>query len=124
MSIDTAACRRFVADFQKRNPQIEDMRFDELEPAQHEMLADPKNWRRQHKVRPSASTDQHEPRTCYGVYADGQPVNDYAEHQTSTDAAGIAWERRFDCKPFDGQVAYLILETHDGQLLFGEYVGD
>ena len=36
----------------------------------------------------------------------------------------IMWERRFDCQPFDGQVAYLILETHNGGLLFGEYVGD
>lgn len=125
MAITTADCRKFIADFQKRNPQIEQARFDgDLDEEAQAALADPKNWKRQHKVRPSAETNDHEPMTSYGIYIDGRDVNRYAEHHARIVANEIAWERRFDCAPFDGQVAYLILETHDGKLLYGEYVGD
>ena len=51
-------------------------------------------------------------------------MNRHAEGQTRVDAGEIAWERRFDCQPFEGGIAYLILETHDGKLLFADYVGD
>ena len=125
MTISTDDCRRFITDFQKRNPQIERARFDgELNEEALAALADPKNWKRQHKVRPASLTDGREPVDSYGVYRDGEAVNRYAEHQTRISASEIAWERRFDCQPFDGQVAYLILETHNGGLLFGQYVGD
>lgn len=125
MTISTDDCRRFITDFQKRNPQIEQTRFDgEIDEGTLAALVDPKNWKRQHKVRPSSQTDGHEPMDSYGVYRDGEDVNRYAEPQTRISASEIAWERRFDCQPFEGQVAYLILETHNGGLLFGEYVGD
>ena len=125
MTISTDDCRSFIADFQKRNPQIEQARYDgELDEEALTALTDPNNWKRQHKVRPSSNTDEHEPKTSYGVYIDGLDVNRHAEHHARIVANEIAWERRFDCAPFDGQVAYLILETHDGSLLFGEYVGD
>ena len=125
MTTSTDDCRKFITDFQKRNPQIEDARFGgELDEEALAALADPKNWKRQHKIRPSSQTDEHEPVTYYGVYVDGKEVNRHAEHHIRVNASLIAWERRFDCTPFDGQVAYLILETHKGRLLFGEYVGD
>lgn len=125
MPISTEDCRKFITEFQKRNPQIEQARFDnELDKEALAALANPRNWKRQHKVRPSAQTNDHDPIDVYNVYLDGEPVNRYAEAQGEIDASEIAWERRFDCAPFDGQVAYLILEMHDGTLLFGDYVGD
>ena len=125
MTISTDDCRKFITDFQKSNPRIEQARFDgELDEEALAALVDPKNWKPQHKVRPASLTDEHEPMESYGVYRDGEDVNRYAEPQDRIDAAQIAWERRFDCQPFEGQVAYLILETHDGKLIFGEYVGD
>lgn len=125
MAISTDDCRKFIVEFQKRNPQIENARFDgELDDEARAALVNPKNWKRQHKVRPSSATADHDPIEIYDVYLDGEPVNGYAEGQGEIDAKHIAWERRFDCAPFDGQVAYLILETHDGKLLYGEYVGD
>ena len=124
MTISTDDCRRFITDFQKRNPQIEQARFDgEIDEEALAALTDPKNWKRQHKVRPSSATNEHEPKASYGVYVDGLDVDRYAKHQARIDADMIMWERRFDCQPFDGQVAYLILETNNGGLLFGEYVG-
>lgn len=122
----TEDCRAFIADFQDRNPQIEEMRFskDQMTVEVRAALLKPSNWCRQSKCRPSADTDFRDAKSSYGVYLDGHPVNRYAEHQMRIDASEVAWERRFDCKPFDGQVAYLVLETPDGKLMFGEYVGD
>ena len=126
MTKTTNDCRAFIVDFQRRNPQIEEARFgaDEIDAEARAALTNPTNWRRQSKCRPSADTDFRDAKSSYGVYVDGQPVNRHADHQSRIAASEVAWERRFDCKPFDGQVTYLVLETHDGRLLFSEHVGD
>ena len=125
MPISTEDCRKFIVEFQSRNPQIEQTRFGgELDAEAQAALTVPKNWKRQTKVRPDSATDSHDPVKTYMTYGEGLPVNRFAEGQVKVDAKTIAWERRFDCQPFEGQVAYLILETHDGDLIFGDYVSD
>ncbi len=123
----TANCREFIVNFQIENPQIEEARFGEMDGESLEALHNPNNWKRIYKVRPDSETDMHEPREDdYSVYTDGCIINRHAETEYKTYLApkDVAWERRFECKPFDGQVAYLILEKHDGTLVFGPYVGD
>lgn len=125
MKIDAGACRRFIADFHRRNPQIEQARFGgELDDEDLENLADPDNWKREHRLRPYSEAQGHEVMIRYRVYKDGEPVNDDAEAQCSATGALIAWEHRLTCKPFEGQVAYLVLEDYFGRLLLGDYVGN
>lgn len=125
MKIDTAACRQFIADFHARNPQIEQTRFgDDLDEEGLALLADPANWKREHRLRPLSEAQGHDPMLRYRVYKDGEPVNERAEAQCSATGALIAWEHRLTCKPFEGQVAYLVLEDFFGRLLMGDYVGD
>lgn len=124
MKIDADACRRFVADFHKRNPQIEQARWGgELVGEPLALLADPDFWKREYRLRPHSEAQGHEVMTLYQVYKDGEPVNDKAEAQGRIDAQLIAWEHRMDCQPFDGLVTYLVLETDHGQLLLGDFVG-
>ena len=62
MPVTTQDCRQFIIDFQRRNPQIEETRYeDELDDEARAALLDPKNWKRQHKVKPHSQTDEHDP---------------------------------------------------------------
>lgn len=125
MTVSTEDCRKFIVNFQKRNPHIEQTRFGgELDEEAVREIENPKNWKRQHKVNPSSETNDHDPVEVYTVYIDGVPVNRHAEGQAKISADKIIWERRFNCEPFDGQIAYLVLETYEGKLLMGNYVGD
>lgn len=121
MPVTTEQCRAFIADFEKRNPQIEEARFgsggDEEDDEVQAATCNPKNWKRLHKTRP----EQDFP---YMFYVDGQSVNYYAEPSTSISESEIAWVRGFTCVPSEGQIGYLVLEKHDGTLLLGNYIGD
>ena len=125
MTISAADCRQFIAEFHGRNPQIEQARFGgDLGEEELALLADPANWKREHRLRPLSEAQGHDPVLCYRVYKDGEPVNEHAEPQCSATGALIAWEHRLTCKPFEGRVAYLVLEDYFERLLLGDHVGD
>lgn len=123
--IDTNLCRKFIVQFQKTNPHIEHARFGgSLSHEDKQALLNEKNWKRRSKVKPYASTSTHMPMDVYSIYVNGRAVNKYAEPHSKISASEIAWERQFTCDYFEDQVSYLILEKHDGTLLFGDFVGD
>lgn len=127
MTVTTEQCRAFIADFEKRNPQIEEARFYDAWGNNnlveiHKMTNNPKNWKRMGKARPGCNYFSGD--GPYMIYIDGAPVNKWAEPQGRIDFSEIAWERGFNCVPLDGQVAYMVLEKHDGTLLLSDYIGD
>jgi hypothetical protein len=118
MRVSTDDCRKFIVAFETANPQLEAARFtDEWDSDQRAALLIFSNWKREHKIRPPKDE-------TYSVYVEGQEINRYAEAAAKIASSEIAWERKFNCCPFEGQVAYLVLEKHDGTLLLGNYVGD
>jgi hypothetical protein len=60
----------------------------------------------------------------YLCYIDGQPVNRYAEGQKYISMNNFTIARGFDCKPAEGQVAYIVIEDAKGNLILGNHIGD
>lgn len=124
--ITTQDCVAFIVDFETRNPQIELARFDGE--GEDELvwgnITNKRYWKRRYKIKLETDNNHHEPRSVYRYYGDGIPVNRYVEPQLSIPSSQIVWVRDFECEGFDGQIAYLVLETTDGRLLLGPYTGD
>ncbi len=123
--ITTADCKKFIADFERRNPQLEAARFDEDFDEVAALVVNPDNWKRRYKCRAGAPGGGYDGQDGpYHFYQDGAAINRHVEPTGTIAMDQIAWERGFDCDGTDGQVAYKVLETLDGTLLLGEYIGD
>lgn len=124
--ITTDDCKKFIAQFQKDNPELERIRFG-IKPEetietnsdlQHlQDCLDPKNWKRLFKRK---LTDED----GLGIYVSGQQFNKYAQTNRYVREEDVRYVRGFDMENASGQIAYLVLEMNDGTLHLGEYIGD
>lgn len=125
--ITTQDCKEFIANFQARNPQLEQARFNPKEGdwdyeetiklLKSAIIA--KNWKRLYKKNPDP-----EENPIYSYYKDGCSVNRFADSYGEIDNSDVKCERGFELENSDGQIAYMVLELQDGTLLLGEYIGD
>ena len=138
--VTTEDCRAFLADFHKKNPQIIGAVFGsdlvqwkentghDIEPEEKLLflkLYEPKSWKRTYKK--SVQSDEISSRNRNGTfsyYQDGEKVNSYGESSSTMSADKVANVRGFQFSEFDGQVAYELIETVDGKLFLGNYIGD
>ena len=128
--ITTAHCKNFLAEFFARNPQIINALFGTTDPDEikriHTWTWQANCWKREHRCKPENS--EYRLGNLYTVYRDGVVVNRYAEPVTRDTISPnkIALERGFVCNPdeLEDSVKYLVLETVDGELLLGDYIGD
>lgn len=126
-TITTADCKKFIVDFQMKNPNLERIRFglnpnDNVESnPDYQFIKDilvEKNWKRLFKMKPDP--DEH----SNVIYVSGQMFNRFAEPISQVSWNDIKYVRGFDMVTADGQIAYLVLEMKDGTLHLGEYIGD
>ena len=123
-NITTENCKEFIAQFQRKNPELLCTLFavtpNTVDSELKSVFMDsqnPKKWKRTYKRKPNLSQS-------YMVYVSGAPLNSYAEPQELINSQHIESERGFDLESADGQIAYMVLEMKDGTLRLGEYIGD
>lgn len=123
----TEDCRKFLAKFFKRNPQIIRALFNnakspELEKYQED-VENPKKWKRLYKCKPGGGTYTH---PSYCMFKDGTTVNYYVEAfpEVQRPLTDFVSERGFCCDPFEDNVQFVVLEDKNGKLHLGDYIGD
>lgn len=124
--ITTEDCKKFIAQFQKDNPDLERARFG-IKPEETvetnrdiQYLQDclnPKNWKRLFKTKFNEDYST-------GIYISGQKFDRYDRMAGYLKEEDIRYVRGFDMENAGGQIAYLVLEMNDGTLHLGEYIGD
>lgn len=115
-------CKIFIADFESRNPQIERARFDDEWTTKIAALTtDPTQWEFLFEAPSGCGPYDMD---HYSYYGDGEPVNRHIDAQHQISLVEIAREIAVSVRDLDGQIAYLVLEKHDGTLLLGNYIGD
>lgn len=116
----TADCKKFIVDFLRDTPEqvvmilTEDGFTDAL---------NVKNWKREYKCKPGGGEREFDE---YQVRRRGSRFNhlgDPLSYKTMLPDQFVL-ERRFDCDPFEGQFAFLVLEDAQGELYLADYVGD
>jgi hypothetical protein len=116
----TADCKKFIVDFLRDTPEqvvsilTEDGFTDAL---------NVKNWKREWKCKPGGGEGEYDE---YRIVQRGSRYNRWGDPHSCkrVPASQFVAERRFDCDPFEGQFAFLVLEDANGDLHFGDYVGD
>lgn len=125
--------KKFIVDFESRN-RIEDKRFDgELTDKDWDKLLTADNWIMQFNGDAMVEYDDNDscyyvPDHPYLVYRDGGYINSYAEGNTEIHPKKGMWVYQFtfqdpETLEYPG-ISYLIFEQNDGNLVFGQFVGD
>lgn len=124
----TADCKKFLVDFLSKNRQIVLAYFPDESGSPSALIEalNVNNWKREYKRKAGSGNDYNPEFDEYNIYLDGAIINRYG------DAIGcptlpvreFAWERRFNCDPFEGGLAFIVLENKQGELFLADYVGD
>jgi hypothetical protein len=124
----TSDCKKFLVDFFKHTPNLIIQLYDLVEGQEaYSFALDEKNWKRETKCKPlsEASYIQGD---ITEVWEKGKeyPRGPNYHAGVPLETSKIAVERHFVLKEdvLDSGVIFMVLETYDGQLYLGEYIGD
>lgn len=124
----TADCKNFLVEFLKETPDLIVNIYDKEDGTiVYSYALNVKNWKREYKCKPS-SENSHIQRGNTDVWTKGEsyPRGPHYHQGTPLDTSSIAVERHFILKEdiLGTGVRFMVLETHDGELFLGEYIGD
>jgi hypothetical protein len=124
----TSDCKKFLVDFFKQTPNLIIQLYD-IEEGQmaYSFALDVKNWKRATKCKPLSDASYiHGPTTEIWEKGKDYPKGPGYHAGIPLETSKIAVERHFVLKEDElgTGVIFMVLETHDGELYLGEYIGD
>jgi hypothetical protein len=127
----TADCKKFLVDFFKDTPnliiEIYGRGEDEGGKEAFNFSQDVKNWKRDIKCKPGSENSYiHGDTTEVWEKGKSYPRGPSYHAGVGIAVSRIAVERHFTLKEdvLDSGVRFMVLETQEGELLLGEYIGD
>lgn len=124
----TDDCKKFLVDFFKATPNLIVQLYDIVEgQIAYSFALDAKNWKRSTKCKPLSDASYiHGDKTEVWKKGDEYPKGPGYHTGIPLETSKIAVERHFVLKEDElgTGVIFMVLETHDGELYLGEYIGD
>lgn len=123
----TADCKMFLADFFKETPDLITQIFAGDPVGQEALTIKPKNWKRRSKGIPGG-VNSNLRGAAYNVWEKGKAYPRGPSYGRNTDlkSSEVKNERVFILseEKYENSIVFLVLETHEGKLYMGEYLGD
>lgn len=120
----TEDCKNFIVDFVKANPSVVISIYGEEIDGLVLDATNPKKWKRTYKCKPGGGNYEFD---SYEIFSKNEKISKMGYGGTKTyPATGFVSERGFilDENKYDTGIQFVVVESKDGSLYLGDYIGD
>jgi hypothetical protein len=120
----TEDCKNFIVDFVKTNPSVVISIYGEEIDGLISDATNPKKWKRTYKCKPGGGNHEFD---SYEIFSKNVKISRMGYGGTKTcPATEFVSERGFilDDEKYDTGIQFVVVESRNGSLHLGNYIGD